>query len=165
MKSPHILLAASNCRRMLDNLKGVLDGSACSSLESEIHRITVALFHFGEEHFTFGKSINRVHWRQKISRYYYGAYNVKRAIQLHVNGVYNEDVSDHKNIDVFPDAFPNKSTYKIQLVTLRNDRNIADYGFESQESDLVIPVLDAEALIESFVRDSKTYLSKRGVML
>lgn len=165
MRSPHLLLAGSNCRKLLENLRGVIDAANCTFIENEIDRNTVALFRFGEEHFTFAKAIHRAHWRQKISRYYYGAYNIRRAIQLHTDGTFKTDVSDHRNIDAFPSLFPNSSTYKVQLVALRDDRNLADYGFESVETDLVLSLQDADALVMSFITDAKAYLTSRGLLL
>lgn len=165
MKSPHLLLASSNCRRLVENLRGVLDPAACALLEQEIDRNTVDLFHFGEQHYTFAKSVSRTHWRQKVSRLYYGAYNVRRAVQLHTEGVFKTDVSDHKNMDAFPSAFPNSSTYKNQLVVLRDDRNLADYAHDAVETDLVLTVADAEKLVSDFVADSRHFLTSRGLTI
>ncbi len=165
MKSPHLLLAASNCRRLLENLRGVVDTAACAAIEEEINRNVVGLFRLGEHHFTFAKAASRTDWRQKISRFYYGAYNVRRAVQLQTDGVYRTDVSDHKSIDEFPPHFPNSSTYKVQLVTLRDDRNLSDYSHDVSEADLILSVSDAEALVTTFVADAKKFLISRGLTL
>jgi len=151
MNTPHLLLAGANCRKILENLRGILDAATCTLIENEIARHSAALFRFGEEHFIFAKSLSRSDWRQKISRYYYGAYNIRRAVQLHTDGIFKTDVSDHKNIDAFPSSFPNSSTYKIQLVTLRDD--------------LILSVQDAEDLVTSFTSDAKIFLNSRGLTL
>jgi hypothetical protein len=165
MKSPHLLLAASNCRKMLENLRGVLDANACVAIEQEINRNVVGLFQLGEDHVRFAKAANRIDWRQKISRLYYGAYNVRRAVQLHTDGGYKTDVSDHKNINEFPLQFPNSSTYKVQLVTLRDDRNLSDYSHDVSEADLILSVSDAEKLVTAFIADARRFLNSRGLTL
>ncbi len=83
VKTPHILLAASNTRKMLENLRNVLDVGACDAIEQEINKNVISLFELGEEHFRFAQGIERRVWRQRMSRLYYGAYNVRRAIVLH----------------------------------------------------------------------------------
>lgn len=81
------------------------------------------------------------------------------------DGTYKTDVSDHKNIDSLPSGFPNQNTYGNQLATLRDDRNLADYDHEAQESDLIITIQDAEQLVSQFISDSKAFLVSKGVTL
>jgi hypothetical protein len=165
LKSPHILLAASNTRQMLENLRHVLDVSACDAIQQDIDKNVKALFVLGEEHFQFAIQTQKKFWRQRISRLYYGAYNVRRAVQLHFNGDYKTDVSDHKNIGILPDAFPNKMRYQQGLVDLRDDRNEADYNHDADEADLTLTQNDAEALVTDFINDARYFLNSRGVTL
>jgi len=165
VKTPHLLNAGSNCRKLLAELSGILPASANELIEDEINRNAIALFKLGEGHFLFAKGLNKALWRQKISRLYYGAYNARRAINLHGSGKYSVDVSDHKNIDSLPGSFPNSSTYSVQLPTLRNDRNLADYDHEAVEADLLISVEDAEDLVTQFLSDVANYLTSKGLTL
>jgi hypothetical protein len=82
LKSPHILLASSNTRKMLENIRHILDQKACDTIQDEIDKNVKALFDLGLEHFNFAKQTPSQYWRQRISRFYYGAYNVRRARKL-----------------------------------------------------------------------------------
>ncbi len=163
IKSPHILQASSNTRKMLENLRHFLDTSACNAIQQEIDKNVKALFLLGEEHFQFAKQTPKKLWRQRISRLYYGAYNVRRAVVLHNDGIYRTDASDHKNMHNIPDTFPNKDKYKIQLVTLRDDRNLADYDHDAGEPDLILSQDTAETLVADFIKDARNFLKNRGV--
>ena len=120
------------------------------------------LFVLGEEHYRFAVQIPGKHWRQKISRFYYGAYNVRRAVRLRYDGGYSTDLSDHKKPDL-PDKFPDKNTYEVQIKTLRDDRNLADYDHTADEADLVIALSDAERLVDDFIKDARDFLAAQGV--
>jgi hypothetical protein len=50
VKEPYILLAASNARKMLENIRHILDVSAVTAIENEIEKNTKELFALGEEH-------------------------------------------------------------------------------------------------------------------
>jgi hypothetical protein len=150
---------------MVANLKNLLDSAAYQILEQEIERNTISLFRLGEDHFTFAKSVHRTHWRQKISRCYYGAYNVRRAVRLYYEGHFRTDVSDHKQSAEFPNGFPNAETYKVQLGTLRDDRNLADYEHDATENDLILSVMDAERLTQDFINDARSFLKALGVKI
>src|SRR4051812_41081540 len=102
LKEPSILLAASNCQRLLRNVEYVLDAAAIKVLQREIDRNVVSLFQLGDGHLRFAKTIPAVEWRQKISRLYYAAYNVRRAVALHFGGHYSTDSTDHKNVGELP---------------------------------------------------------------
>ncbi len=164
-KSPHILLASPNTRKMLENIRPLLDQKACDAIQEEIDKNVKALFDLGLEHFHFAKQTPSQYWRQRISRFYYGAYNVRRALQLHYNGDYNTDVSDHKNIYKMPDDLPHKETYKRSLVDIRDDRNIADYEHSASESDLTLTQDKVEKIVTDFIDDVRTFLINRGVSL
>jgi hypothetical protein len=163
MKSPHLLRAGANVRKLKDNLANVVDAAAISAIEVEICTNVAQLYALGRSHYHFAVRQNNRSWRQKISRLYYAAYNVSRAIRLCVTGEYSTDSSDHKKIDTIPDDFPNKSKYANRLAVLRDDRNLCDYDHTATLPDLVVGVNDAVELVEQFLKDAQSYLKRRGV--
>lgn len=165
LKEPHLLLASSNPRKLLRNVRHLIGERASRAIEREIKNNVAALYALGLEHYRFATKAPRRQWRQRISRLYYGAYNVKRAVQLYVEGVYRTDSSDHKNIGKLPDDFPNSTMYGNQLSGLRDDRNLADYNHTAGPDDLLMPPNDAELLVEKFIEDTRQYLNARGFNL
>ena len=96
MKSPHILLASSNVRRLQANIAHIVDAAGQNAIEAEIRSNVRQLFGLGRVHFRFARrQINR-NWRQKVSRVYYAAYNVSRAVRLSVDGEFSTESTDHK---------------------------------------------------------------------
>jgi hypothetical protein len=162
-KSPHILLAAANCQRVKSNLSYILNATAMAAIDAEIEKNVKGLFRLGLEHHAFASALPLPNWRQRISRDYYGAYNVARAVRLANDGSYSTDVGDHKKATELPDAFPNQSTHSNRLGVLRDDRNLADYDHTAAASDLVTPVPDAAQFVDDFIRDARTYLSGKGI--
>lgn len=165
MKTPHLLRASANVRRVKDNLVNVIDSVAISAIETEICANVAQLFVLGRSHYYFAVRQNNRSWRQKISRLYYGAYNVSRALRLCVNGEYSMDSSDHKKIEMLPNDFPNKNRYANRLGVLRDDRNLCDYDHTAKLADLVVGVHDATELVQQFLEDAQNYLKRRGVNL
>src|ERR1035437_10487345 len=143
MKSPHLLRAATNVQKLKENLVNVVDAAAIGAIQVEINANVVQLYTLGRNHYLFAVRQNNRSWRQKISRLYYAAYNVSRAIRLCVNGDYSTDSSDHKKIDALPENFPNKNQYANRLTVLRDDRNLCDYDHTAKMTDLVVGVNDA----------------------
>lgn len=164
LKSPHLLLASSNSHQMLANLRHILDPTACNAIQSEINVNVKLLFELGESHHAFAKQLLNQYWRQRISRLYYGAYNVRRAVNLHESGSFRTDVDDHKKTEL-PSGLNNASTYTIRLRDLREDRNLSDYDHTALESDLVLTQDEAELIVTDFIADAKAYLVSRGVTL
>jgi len=150
---------------MLENLRLVLTQPACDAIEAEITANVRELFSLGEHHFAFARQTTRDYWRQRISRFYYAAYNARRAIQLDFDGVYRTDVSDHKEIGALPNSFSNRNTYERRLVDLRGDRNLADYDHAADEGDLVLTQEEAENLVADFINDARAFLAGRGVVV
>jgi hypothetical protein len=165
LKEPSILLAGSNCQKLIRNVGYVLDAAAMALLQREIERNVAALFSLGDDHLSFAQTIAARQWRQRVSRLYYAALNVKRAVTLNHSGDFSTDVSDHKNISDLPSGFPNANTYGTRLVNLRDDRNIADYSHLSSETDLIITPADAQALVIAFRDHARAYLQSRGVQV
>jgi hypothetical protein len=165
MKTPHLLRAGANVRKLKDNLVNVVDVGAISAIEKEICLNAAQLYALGRSHYNFAIRQNNRSWRQKVSRLYYGAYNVSRAIRLCVNGEYSIDSSDHRKIEILPDDFPNKNRYANRLGVLRDDRNLCDYDHTAKLTDLIVGVNDATELVQQFLNDAQSYLKRRGVNL
>ena len=141
----------------------VVDAAAISAIEAEICANVAQLYALGRSHYNFAIRQNNRSWRQKISRLYYAAYSVSRAVRLCVNGDYSTDSSDHKKIEILPDDFPNKNMYANRLGVLRADRNLCDYDHTAELADLVVGVSDAVQLVQQFLTDAQSYLTRRGV--
>jgi len=165
MKEPSILIAGANCQKLVRNLSYVLDAAAVQRLHDEVNRNVLALYALGEDHLGFAQTVPGRNWRQRVSRLYYGALNIKRAVTLHHSGDFSTDASDHKKIGNLPPDFPNENTYSTRLTNLRDDRNIADYSHLSTELDLVIPLVDAQTLVVDFREHARSYLQSRGLTL
>ena len=164
-KSPHLLLAAANVRRLHNNLANVLDTSALAAIENEIRLNVAQLYTLGRHHFLFAKRQGSRDWRQIISRLYYGAYNVSRAVRLCVQGEYSCDTGDHKKIEVLPEDFPDRNTYANRLGVMREDRNLCDYDHAAARRDLVYDLEDSGVIVEKFLHDARKYLRHRGVKI
>lgn len=163
LKPPHLLLASNNPYLLRANVLHLISKPSIRALDKEVERNIIALFKLGTYHFDFAKGLPSADWRQKISRMYYGAYNVKRAVDLKVDGHFSTESGDHKNIENLPDTFPKRSTYSNQLKALREDRNLCDYSHDSVEADLAIKVVDAETLVQDFISDVRIFLRALGV--
>lgn len=165
MKVPHILLAASNVQKLRTNLAHVLDVANQQALQAEIEANVRALYALGTEHHTFAMGLADAHWRQVMSRLYYGAYNCVRAARFCDNGHYSTESGDHKKVADLPAGFPNAPTYSVQLPLLRDDRNICDYDHSAEEADLAISVADARALVTDLVTDARRFIVNKGIVL
>ena len=143
----------------------MIDEGAIAAIESEILANAAQLYSLGRNHYLFATRQNNRAWRQKISRFYYAAFNISRAIRLCVAGDYATDVTDHKKIECLPDDFPNKSRYSNQLSVLREDRNLCDYDHTAKLTDLVVGVAETNELVEQFMDEARGYLRQRGVAL
>jgi hypothetical protein len=163
MKTPHLLLAAPNAYDLRDNLVHLLPAPAIAAINSDIAANVVALFRMGEEYFRFAKALPVAEWRHKISRLYYSAYAISRAVRFQLDGAWSKSPGEHKKVGALPRGFPNQSTYANRLTVLREDRNLADYDHACSDAELVISVPDAEALVEQFARDARTFLAYKGI--
>ncbi len=163
LREPHFLLVSSNPLKLMKNLSGVLAASQLKKIDRAISLESALLFRLAESHFHFATAIPAVEWRQKVSRFYYAAYNAKRAVSLRFDGSFSTESSDHQKISSLPASLPNTATYQNRLTGLRDDRNLADYSHLATEADLVMPVPDAEAMVRDFMRDCRSFLSGAGV--
>jgi hypothetical protein len=106
-----------------------------------------------------------VEWRQKISRLYYAAYNVRRSVVLKSSGAFSTDSSDHKNVDQLPDVLDNRESHIVNLRNLREDRNLADYSHLATIGDLVIAPADALQFAGQFLGDCRKFLLQQSVQV
>lgn len=163
VQEPHILKASSNTRRLITNLKGVLDEDAIALLEGELDRQVVLLFSLATDCLSFATGPGKKDWRLCVSRLYYACYHASRALRLSIFGEWSDEVKDHKKIVDLPDSFPQRSRYQTELPVLRSDRNLCDYDHDSSEADLAIGVAESISLAGSFVADCKNTLESRGI--
>jgi hypothetical protein len=163
LKPPHFLLAAPNSQRLQQNLSHLLDAAALAALQQEFYRNIAGVYALGQDHLTFAVSLAKGHWRQRISRYYYAAYNIGRSVRLAQDGQYHTDVTDHKRVDSLPDGFPNKAKYTSQFAVLREDRNLCDYDHTVDLADLALSPDDVESLVADFAADAKVFLATKGI--
>jgi hypothetical protein len=55
VKTPHLLLAGTNCHKIRSNLTHILDVAAIEAITAEIRLNAAGLFSLGNEHFQFAK--------------------------------------------------------------------------------------------------------------
>ncbi|MGF7179962.1 hypothetical protein [Tunturiibacter psychrotolerans] len=161
--SPHVLLAAPNVRKMQANLTHLLSPASNAAIEAALTQSVIQLYRLGRNHYLFARRQNNRDWRQKISRYYYGAYNVSRSVRLCNNGDYSADSTDHKKIETLPSGFPNIASYQNQLSALREDRNLCDYDHTSSIGILALGLLTTQVLVADFIADARTFLVAKGI--
>lgn len=162
LKEPHLLNINGNPFKVLRNLEGILTPEELERIRKEINSNATALFRLGNSHFNFSKAIASEEWRQRVSRSYYGVYNMKRAVTLVGGGGFSADSSDHAKIDVLPDGFENTNKYKAKFKQFREDRNLADYNHLAVVNDLVNTPEEYETLVSDFLQDAKKFLSGKG---
>jgi len=161
MRSPHILLLNKNVTELKRELAHILSKKSALAFDGEVRENVKQLFSLGADHFEFARALSAVHWRQVVSRSYYGAYNISKAVRLAVKGQYSQETKDHERVGEFPDDFPDKNTYANRLRLLRDDRNLCDYDHTAVEADLGISSTDALTLVGTFVFDARGYLRAR----
>lgn len=165
LSSPNILLASSNPVKMIVNISHLIEATEVAKLTAEIDRNVRLLYELGNSHFIFAKAQSNSEWRQKISRSYYAAYNVRRALMLKYNGHFSTESIDHKTVDELPSDLNHRDSHIVQLRALREDRNLADYSHLAQASDLVIQPDDALAFVHEFIKNCGDYLVNKGTPL
>ena len=163
MKTPHLLLAATNVLQMKNNLSHILEDSAIEAINLELKKNITELFSLGLIH--YNTAIQQREWRQIVSRLYYAAYNIGRAVRLFSDGSFSNKPVDHKMVGIFPDNFPHAAIYFTQFPILREDRNLADYDHSAQVGDLVISLTEARDLVSTLIEDSRRFLGERGILL
>lgn len=157
------LLKLGNARKVKENLGGILDPAALEKIENEIHVNTSGLLKMAKSHYSFAVKQTNANWRQKISRYYYAAYNAARAVRFFVYGDYSTDSKDHQKVAHLPDDFPNKNQYATQLPILREDRNLCDYDHLAKAGSLTLGTQQSQVLVQDFLRDAESYLRSKGL--
>jgi len=164
LKKVH-LLNLGNPRKVKQNLSGILEQLELEKIEAEIAANTVALYRLGGEFLSFALKQSPANWRQRVSRLYYAAYNISRAVRLFVSGEYSSETEDHQKFHKLPDDFPRKDQYANQLAVLREDRNMCDYDHTCLPTDLVLDTARSASLVIEFLDHAKLYLEKRGLKL
>lgn len=163
MKSPNILLCTGNPRELIRQIEPLITKKSARQLEADIQRNVKLFFALGEEHFSFAKGLAKRHWRQRVSRAYYGAYHVARSIRLQNSGEFKEGPGDHKSSSNLPDGLRDSAAYGNQLKALRSDRNLADYDPHITKADLVNPPPYWIDFVERFIHDARLFLKGLGV--
>ena len=165
LKEPHVLLASGNPKKLIRNLSLILSPLELQKIQDEVDRNVVSLFALGVGHYDFAMAVPVREWRQNISRLYYAAYNIKRAVSLKNDGLFSTDSADHSKIDSLPDGFDNVDTYRSRLKALRDDRNLSDYSHAAAEADLLFGVVLSRTMVSEFVQDAKRFLLDNGVQV
>ena len=166
VRSPHLLHAGDNLRRIKENLRGVVDDAAVDAIEAAIRQNVKELYVLARRDFAFARRLSAVHWRHCISRLYYAAFCAARAVKLEVDGEYSASVGEHDNVwKRLPKRFPDRDRFANRLAILRSDRNICDYDHTARARDLIIGRADSLALVEDFLKDVKVFLISRGLIL
>lgn len=163
MKPPHILLLNKNVVELKKHLAGILSKDSASAFDTAVQHNVIQLFKLGEHHYTFAQAIAAQYWRQIVSRSYYAAYNISKAVRLAVNGSYSQEVKDHEKVGDLPDDFPNKNIYANKLRLLRDDRNLCDYDHTAVQAELGSTSADTLQLVSDLIGDAKKYLGARNV--
>jgi hypothetical protein len=76
--------------KMIENLSHLLAQKEIAKLIAELDSNVAALFSLGLSHYDFGSNLANIHWRQKLSRLYYGVYNIRRAVVLKTAVVFQQ---------------------------------------------------------------------------
>ena len=163
LREPHLLLASSNPMGLMRNLKGLIDDAQIAQIDGSVSLECRRLYELASSHRSFADQIDPSEWRQKVSRFYYAAYNCRRAVLLRFDGSFSTDASDHQKVDQIPDVIANSATFSRRLKDLREDRNLADYSHTAVEADLLVSVADAQVIVSEFFEASKVYLADKGV--
>lgn len=162
MKTPHLLLAG-NPRKIINNLKGLVEVGAISALEQEVDRNVRQMIALGRSYLRFAQGQPKgPYWRQVVSRSYYAAYFTSRAVRLYVDGHYTTDSSDHQKIGTLPKDFPSVNEYSVVFPVLREDRNICDYDHTATAKDLTYKSSETLSRVNRFLKDATLYLRSLG---
>lgn len=163
MKNKNHLLKLSNTNRLILTLSKIVGRRAIKQIKDEKKKNVRALLRLSFCHYKLAASIqDKRQWRQIVSRAYYCCYIASKAIRLATDGDYSEEVKDHEKIAYLPDDFPEKNERSNFLNTFRGDRNICDYDHTATLKDLEYSVTYYLEKSQTFLKDSKSFLKKRG---
>ncbi|WP_144058187.1 hypothetical protein [Novipirellula maiorica] len=163
MEDNHVLNL--NPHKTMRCLAGILTPAEISKIQDEINANAIQLMRLADAHLRFAKSASgQLSWRQRVSRGYYSCYSASKAVRLAVQGTYDTDVKDHKQIGDLPAGFPNRQTWKDLLTKFRADRNIADYDHSETENALELPSTQYLDEATAFIAEAKAFLRDRGVL-
>jgi uncharacterized protein (UPF0332 family) len=163
MKEDHLLQL--NPRKVIRCLRPLISGAEINAIEAEVQRNVVQLIRLGQAHLRFaGRVEGQNMWRQRVSRAYYCAYSVSRAVRLAVHGVYSTDPGDHKKLGDLPADFSDVPRWQDLLTKFRADRNLADYDHTITEAALEMRSNAYLKVAEEFLAVAKQYLKARGAL-
>lgn len=158
-------LKAGNPRRIAILYSAVLSNDSRQRIENELNEHVLGLFELGVTHFKFAERLRSSEWRQQISRYYYACYNASKALRFFSDGNFSAEVADHKKVGELPDDFPERDRFKLNLETMRTDRNTSDYDHIAGVDDLLSTPTDIALTTRDFLNTVKDYCLARGLPL
>ena len=154
-----------NPQKLIRCLDRILDSNELQKITDAIHENVQQLVNLSRSHLRFAElAVGRSSWRQRVSRSYYCAYCMSRAVRLTASGYYNTDPTDHKKIGDLPTGFPDKSIWEDFLIKFKGDRNLADYDHTVSERALELTSHQYLAETQRFYQASRSYLTARGVI-
>lgn len=162
------ILELGNHARVLRILELISGRSDLSWYNEEVHAVVCRWVNLAMQHLRTARGLapKPRNWRGVVSRSYYAAYNASRALRYAVSGSIKLDVDDHKVVGDLPPDFPNRAAWSTFLIDLRKDRNLADYEpWTKTLSALSERPRTSLDRTEEFLRQSKTYLRKKGIKL
>lgn len=163
MDEDHILNL--NLQKVLRCLPNILAQDELNKIRKALCDNVHQLLRLGRAHLRFAQRAEGLaSWRQRVSRAYYCVYCTSRAIRLAINGYYNIDPGDHKNIGDLPSDFPSKSIWQDFLMKFKADRNLADYDHSVSEKALELRSKEYVEKADAFYREARKYLIGRGAI-
>lgn len=158
-------LKAGNPRKIAALYSAILSAETVANIENELSEHALALFSLALDHYNFAERQRASEWRQRVSRYYYACYSASKALRFFVDGNLSAEVTDHKRIGELPDDFQDRERFKLNLETMRTDRNTSDYDHIAVVGDLLSTPSDVANTTKEFLIAVKVYCQNRGLEL
>lgn len=161
------LLAIRNHLETGNVLRHLAGKASLSWYEDEVVGNTRNWFRLGSQHLQMAVRLASApkQWRAAVSRCYYGAYNFSKSVRYLVGGAVKADATDHQEVGDLPPDFPNVASWQSFLVSLRKDRNIADYEpWPQARRALSDKPVNLVARAQQFSKEVRRYLTTKGAM-
>jgi uncharacterized protein (UPF0332 family) len=156
-----------NHQQVRRGLARILDPAALVLYDQSVQSTAGAFIKLARAHLRDAKRLppSRSPWRSVVSRAYYAVYSASRAVRYLVYGHIDRDVEDHKKVGELPNDFPDRASWSTKLVSMRKDRNLADYesGPESYGRLTSSPTTSLQDA-EQFLRIVLSYLNAKGLI-
>ncbi len=136
--------------------------------EDAVHEVVRKWFALGQYHLRIARALSSrpKEWRSVVSRGYYAAYNISRAVRYLTDGRVKYDASDHQVAPNLPSDFPDQATWANFLIDFRSDRNLADYEPWNDAFRKLSRRPDTSLdMATEFLRKARSYLRKRGMKI